>query len=52
MTDKVIFVKSAFKHGCTQADIERAIETQIYESLLEDEDEIMRLSVLIQRQTR
>jgi len=40
MTDKVIFVKSAFKHGCTQADIERAIETQIYESLLEDEDEI------------
>ncbi|MDR1467716.1 MAG: hypothetical protein LBT00_00335 [Spirochaetaceae bacterium] len=40
MADKVIFVASAFKHGCTQADIERAIKTQIYEGPLEGEDDI------------
>jgi len=40
MADKVVFVKSAFKHGCTQADIERAIETQVYEGPLEGEDDI------------
>jgi hypothetical protein len=40
MTDNVTFVSSAFKHGCSQADIERAIETQVYEGPLEGEDEI------------
>jgi hypothetical protein len=34
LTDKIIIVKSAFKHGCSQNDIERAIETKIYEGLL------------------
>jgi hypothetical protein len=27
MADKILFVQSAFKHGCTQDDIERAVET-------------------------
>jgi len=40
MTDNIIFVKSAFKHGCTQFDIQKAIETKIYEGLLEGEDDI------------
>jgi hypothetical protein len=40
MEEKIIFTKSAFKHGYTQDDIERAIETKIYEGLLPDEDEI------------
>ena len=40
MADKIIFVQSAFKHGCTKDDIERAIETKIYEGLLKDEDDI------------
>jgi hypothetical protein len=26
MADKILYVKSAFKHGYTQTDIERAIE--------------------------
>jgi len=40
MTDKIIFLGSAFKHGCTEADIKRAIETQFYEGPLEGEDDI------------
>jgi len=40
MTEKTLYVKSAFKHGYTQEDIERAIETRIYEDTLKDEDDI------------
>jgi len=40
MADNILYIKSAFKHGYTQDDIERAIETKIYEGLLPDEDEI------------
>ena len=40
MADKIIFVQSAFKHGYTSKDIERAIETKICEGLLKAEDEI------------
>jgi len=40
MADKIIFVPSAFRHGYTQNDIEWAIETKIYEGLLEGEDDI------------
>jgi len=40
MADSILFVKSAFKHGYTQKDIERAIETKICEGLLKAEDEI------------
>jgi hypothetical protein len=40
MADNILYTKSAFKHGYTQEDIERAIETMIYEDLLKDEDEI------------
>jgi len=40
MADKIIIVKSAFKHGYSQDDIERAIETKIYEGLLVGEDDI------------
>jgi len=40
MSDQIIFVSSAFRHGCTEEDIEQAIETKIYEGLLEGEDEI------------
>ena len=40
MAERIIFVQSAFKHGYNQDDIERAIETKIYEGLLKDEDEI------------
>ncbi|MCL2181373.1 MAG: hypothetical protein FWB83_09625 [Treponema sp.] len=40
MADTILYVKSAFKHGYKQEDIERAIETKIYEDSLEDEDEI------------
>ena len=40
MADKITFVQSAFKHGFTQDDIERAIETKIYEGLLKGEDDI------------
>ena len=38
--DKITFVSSAFRHGCTQVDIEWAIETKIYEGLLKGEDNI------------
>ena len=40
MAEEVLFVKSAFKHGCTQDDIERAIDTRIYEDTLKGEDDI------------
>ena len=40
MTDKIIFISSAFRHGYTQDDIEWAIETKIYEGLLFGEDDI------------
>ena len=40
MADNILYTKSAFKHGFTQDDIERAIETRIYEDLLKGEDEI------------
>jgi len=40
MTDKILYVKSAFKHGYTQDDIECAIETKIYEDTLKGEDDI------------
>ena len=40
MADKILYVKSAFKHGYTQDDIERAIDTRIYEDTLKGEDEI------------
>jgi len=40
MADKILYVKSAFKHGYTQDDIERAIETKIYEDTLKGEDNI------------
>ena len=40
MADKIIIIPSAFKHGYTQDDIERAIETKVYEGLLKGEDDI------------
>jgi hypothetical protein len=33
MADNILYTKSAFKHGYTQDDIERAIETKIYMEL-------------------
>jgi hypothetical protein len=40
MADTILYVKSAFKHGYTQSDIERAIDTKIYEDTLKGEDDI------------
>jgi hypothetical protein len=40
MADKILYVQSAFKHGYTQEDIERAIDTKIYEDNLKGEDDI------------
>jgi len=40
MADSIFYAKSAFKHGYTQEDIERAIETKIYEDSLKGEDDI------------
>jgi len=40
MADNILYTKSALKHGYTHNDIERAIETRIYEDLLKGEDEI------------
>ena len=40
MADRIIFIPSAFRHGYTQDDIEWAIETKIYEGLLQGEDGI------------
>ncbi|MDR1180274.1 MAG: hypothetical protein LBK44_07190 [Spirochaetales bacterium] len=39
-TDKIIFVPSAFKHKLTQADIETAIGTKIYEGSLTGEPDV------------
>ncbi|MCL2068244.1 MAG: hypothetical protein FWG99_12375 [Treponema sp.] len=40
MADNIQFEEVAFKHGYTQEDIIRAIDTQIYDGLLEGEDDI------------
>ena len=40
MAEKILFVKSAFKHGYTKNDIEQAIETKIFEDILVGEDDI------------
>ena len=40
MTDKILYVQSAFKHGYTQDDIERAVKTKIYDELLRGEEDI------------
>ena len=40
MADKILFVESAFKHGYSKGDIERAIETKIFEDILMGEDDI------------
>ena len=40
MADKIIIIESAFRHGFTQDDIVKAIETSIYEGLLLGEDDI------------
>jgi hypothetical protein len=40
MADHILYTQSAFKHGYTQDDIERAIDTKIYEDNLKGEDEI------------
>ena len=40
MADKILFVESAFKHGYSKDDIERAIETKIFEDILVGEDDI------------
>ena len=40
MADNILFVKSAFKHGCTKNDIEQAIRTKIFEDTLIGEDDI------------
>jgi len=40
MKPEIIYTTSAFKHGYTQDDIERAVGTKIYEDTLEDEDDI------------
>jgi len=37
MADNIRFVPSAFWHGCSQDDIEWAIETKIYDGLLRGE---------------
>ena len=43
MADKIVIIESAFRHGYTQDDIEKAIETNIYEGLLLGEDDIFAL---------
>jgi len=40
VADNIQFEEVAFKHGYTQEDIIRAIDTQIYDGLLEGEDDI------------
>ena len=40
MADNIIIIESAFRHGFTQDDIKKAIETSIYEGLLLGEDDI------------
>ena len=36
MKDSIYFNPAAFKHGVTESDIRKAIETKIYEGSLED----------------
>jgi hypothetical protein len=38
MDNKILFVQSAFKHGFTRADIQKAIETKIYDGPFENQD--------------
>jgi hypothetical protein len=38
MDNKILFVRSAFKHGSTKVDIQKAIETKIYDGPLENQD--------------
>jgi len=45
VADKILFEDVAFKHGYTQKDIERAIETQIYDGLLQGEDDVFAIIV-------
>jgi len=40
MLDNIWYVQSAFNHGYTEEDIERAIRTKIYDGLLWGEDDI------------
>ena len=40
MAEKIIIIESAFRHGFTQDDIKKAVETSIYEGLLLGEDDI------------
>ena len=40
MADKILFAESAFRHAYSKADIERAIETKIFEDILVGEDDI------------
>ena len=40
MEPKIVYTTSAFRHGYTQDDIEHAVETKIYEDILEGEDDI------------
>ena len=38
METELSFSNSAFKHGCTEADIEWAFETKQYDSAFEEKD--------------
>jgi hypothetical protein len=38
MEQEIVYTTSAFKHGYTQDDIERAVGTKIYEDTLEGKD--------------
>jgi len=40
MADNIIIIETAFRHGFTQEDIKKAVETSIYEGLLLGEDDI------------
>jgi hypothetical protein len=36
--ENIEFATSAFKHGCTEADIRKAVESKIYEGCWENQD--------------
>jgi hypothetical protein len=38
LDNKILFVQSVFKHGVTKADIQKALETKVYEGPLENQD--------------
>ena len=40
MKPEIVYVPSAYKHGYTKDEIEHAVETKIYEDILEGEDDI------------